>query len=147
MFGSTKPQILLLSFLFICCQTNQNYLEKHLPEGFLKGDWVTNVGSDAIKSKFNIQSLISHCKKYEINNLFVVLRNKGVTKYPSSLLKKYIGMNQEQMLSHFDPLATLIEEAHNYGLRVHAWFEFGFSLAYNDPESLCIQKYTEWLGK
>ena len=56
-------------------------------------------------------------------------------------------MNQEQMLSHFDPLATLIEEAHNYGLRVHAWFEFGFSLAYNDPESLCIQKYTEWLGK
>ena len=37
------------------------------------------------------------------------------------------------MLSHFDPLATLIEEAHKYGLWVHAWFEFDFSFAYNDP--------------
>ena len=147
MFGSAKPLILALGFLFICCQINQNYLEKHLPEGSFKGVWVTNVGSEAIKSKFNIQKLVSHCKKYEINNLFVVVWNKGVTQYPSAVLKKYIGVNQEQMLSHFDPLATLIEEAHKHGLRVHAWFEFGFSFAYNDPESLWIQKYPEWLGK
>lgn len=80
------------------------------------------MGGDAIKSKFNIQTLVSHSKKYEINNLFVVVWNKGVTQYSSAVQKKYNGVKQEQMLSHFDPLATLIEEAHKHGLRVHAWF-------------------------
>jgi len=33
----------------------------------------------------------------------------------------------------------LIEQAHKEGLKVHAWFEFGFSFAYNDPESIWIK--------
>ena len=65
--------------------------------------------------------------------------NKGLTQYPSDVLNKYIGIKQEQIFSHFDPLEFLIEVAHRQGIKVHAWFEFGFSFAYNDPKSPWIE--------
>ncbi len=108
---------------------------------------MTNVGSDALKSEKNIKKLINDCKKYRIKNLFVVVWNKGFTQYPSEVLNRYIGIRQEPLLAHFDPLQELIEQAHKEGIKVHAWFEFGFSFAYNDPKSPWIKKYPEWLGK
>ena len=147
MKGVFQKVLLTLCYLFMACQTDQNYLEKHLSKGAFKGVWVTNVGSDALLSEEGIKRLISNCKKYQIDQLFVVVWNKGFTQYPSKVLEKYIGVKQEPLLSHFDPLAYLIEQAHKEGLKVHAWFEFGFSFAYNDPESIWIKKSPEWLGR
>ena len=148
MFSIYTPFIITLIFLFIRCNIHdKTYLEKHLPESTFRGVWVTNVGSDAIKSEADIKALVSNCKKYLINHIFVVVWNKGVTQYPSDVLEKYIGVKQETMLSHFDPLEYLISQAHKQGIKVHAWFEFGFSFAYDDPESVWIEKYPEWLGR
>ena len=138
---------LLLHFLLISCITEKSFLETQLPKSEFRGVWVTNVGSDALKSKANIKKLIKDCKKYQINNLFVVVWNKGFTQYPSQVLNRYIGIQQEPLFAHLDPLQTLIEQAHKEGMKVHAWFEFGFSFAYNDPKSPWIKKYPEWLGK
>ena len=113
MFSISKPLIITLSLLFFGCNVHdQTYLEKHLPESTFRGVWVTNVGSDALKSEADIKALVSNCKKYLINHLFVVVWNKGVTQYPSDVLEKYIGVKQEPMLSHFDPLEYLIRQAH-----------------------------------
>ena len=148
MFSIHKPLILVLSLLIIGCKIeDQTYLEKHLLKSDFRGVWVTNVGSDALKTEANIKTLISNCKKYLINHLFVVGWNKGVTQYPSSVLEKYIGVKQEKIFSHFDPLEYLIDQAHQEGIKVHAWFEFGFSFAYDDPDSIWIKKYPEWLGR
>jgi uncharacterized lipoprotein YddW (UPF0748 family) len=138
---------LIFGWLYLGCTPPQSYLEKNLPEGVFKGAWVTNVGSDVLLSEDNIKSMISQCKKYKIDQLFVVVWNKGVTQYPSDVLEKYTGIRQESLLSHFDPLKSLIEQAHQQGMKVHAWFEFGFSFAYNDPNSIWIKKYPEWLGR
>ena len=148
MFTIYKSLAVFIIIFFTCCNfPSKTYLEKHLPKSSFKGVWVTNVGSDALKSEANIKELVSNCKKHQINHLFVVVWNKGVTQYPSDVLNKYIGIKQEQMLSHFDPLEFLIEVAHQKGIKVHAWFEFGFSFAYEDPKSLWIEKYPDWLGR
>ena len=65
MFSIYKPLIITLIFLFIRCNIHdKTYLEKHLPESTFRGVWVTNVGSDAIKSEADIKALVSNCKKY-----------------------------------------------------------------------------------
>lgn len=64
-----------------------------------------------------------------MNHLFVVVWNKGVTIYPSNVLQKYIGVKQDDHYPGRDPLQEMIEEAHKQGIKVHAWFEFGFPMA------------------
>ena len=41
----------------------------------------------------------------------------------------------------------MIEEAHKQGIKVHAWFEFGFSYGYKDTSSAWFKRYPEWLGR
>ena len=67
-------------FFTFCNPKSKTYLEKHLPESSFKGVWVTNVGSDAIKSEANIKDLVYNCKKNQINHIFVVVWNKGLTE-------------------------------------------------------------------
>jgi len=44
-------------------------------------------------------------------------------------------------------LQEMIEEAHKQGMKVHAWFEFGFSYGYKDTSSSWFKRYPEWLGR
>ena len=122
-------------------------LENCLPASDFRGTWVTNVASDALISKESIKKTVQNAKKYGINNLFVVVWNKGVTQYPSEVLSSYIGINQENLFVGIDPLKEIIEEAHKEGIKVHAWFEFGFSYAYDDYNSIWLKKFPEWAGK
>ena len=98
-------------------------------------------------SRENIKITVKNAVKYGINNLFVVVWNKGVTQYPSEVLEKYIGIKQDLKFSGFDPLELLIEESHKEGIKVHAWFEFGFSYAYNDLNSIWLNKFPDWAGR
>jgi uncharacterized lipoprotein YddW (UPF0748 family) len=41
----------------------------------------------------------------------------------------------------------MIEEAHKQGIKVHAWFEFGFSYGYKDTSSSWFKRYPAWLGR
>lgn len=113
----------------------------------IKGTWITNVGSDILKSKKNIIEGIKLCKKNGINNIYVVVWNNGVTMYPSKVVEEYIGIKQSPVYVNRDPLKEIIEEGHKAGIKVHAWFEFGFSYAYNDSNSVWLKKYPAWAGK
>ena len=70
-------------------------LENCIPQSDFRGAWVTNVASDALVSPENIKLTVRNAVKYGINNLFVVVWNKGVTQYPSEVLEKYIGIKQD----------------------------------------------------
>lgn len=113
----------------------------------IKGTWITNVTSDALLSKKNIQRTVANCKKNGLNNIFVVVWNNGVTMYPSKVVKKYIGIKQDTVYKNFDPIKCIVKEAHKAGLKVHAWFEFGFSYSYKDSNSVWLKKYPNWAGK
>jgi hypothetical protein len=64
------------------------------------------------------------------------------------VVENYIGVNQNPVYRGFDPLSSFVSEGHKAGLRVHAWFEFGFSYAYKDSSlNGWLQKYPHWAGK
>jgi uncharacterized lipoprotein YddW (UPF0748 family) len=114
----------------------------------IRGTWVTNVASNALSSPAAIKEAVAACKRNGLTDVFVVVWNRGVTMYPSKVVKKYIGIEQDTLYKGFDPLKIFIDEGHAVGLRVHAWFEFGFSYAYQDSSSAgWLKKYPSWAGR
>ncbi|MBL7727611.1 MAG: family 10 glycosylhydrolase, partial [Dinghuibacter sp.] len=132
---------LLFICLFIFCSAAA---QKKPP---IKGTWVTNVASDALRSEKTIRATVANCKKNGLNNIFVVVWNGGVTMYPSQVLQRYIGIQQDTVYKGFDPIGCIVKEARKAGLKVHAWFEFGFAYAYKDTNSIWLKKYPHWAGR
>lgn len=113
----------------------------------IRGTWVTNVASDALRSEKNIEEAIGHCKKFGINTVFVVVWNAGKTMYPSEVAFRYSGIRQDPVYGSMDPLALIIEKAHRANIKVYAWFEYGFAYAYKDSNTVWSRKYPQWIGK
>jgi len=113
----------------------------------IKGTWVTNVASEALLSKENIRQTVKRAKDAGLNTLFVVVWNGGYTLYPSLVQQQHIGIRQHPDFKGRDPLREIIEEGHRASLKVHAWFEFGFSYAYKDTASLWLKRYPDWCGR
>ena len=137
---------ILFFLLFFITATGSVAQHKEITEP-IKGTWITNVGSEALSSKVNIQQAVQQCKLNGLNSIFVVVWNRGKTMYPSKVLQKYIGISQDEKYAKKDPLQEIIEAGHKAGLKVHAWFEFGFSYAYEDSNSTWLKKYPEWAGR
>ncbi len=99
-----------------------------------KGVWLTDVASQALNGRKNIKETVQKCKSIGLDNIYVVVWNRGHTLYPSEVMQKHFGIQVMPRFSKFDMLQTLIEEAHAEGLKVHAWFEFGFSSSYKEED-------------
>jgi len=114
----------------------------------VRGIWMTNVGSRVMYSKDSMARAVQQCKEQGINHIFVVVWNKGMTMYPSNVLNRYIGVDQDPLFKGRDPIQELIDLAHAQKIKVHAWFEFGFSFAYRDTSSsIWFKKYPDWVGR
>lgn len=136
---------LLLVFSTLLCLSS--FSQEKKKDGYIRGTWITNVASDVLKSRENIRKAVKQCKENGLNNIFVVVWNDGVTMYPSKVLEKYIGIDQSPVFKGRDPIKEIVEEGHKAGLKVHAWFEFGFSYSYKDSNSVWTTKYPKWAGR
>ena len=111
----------------------------------VKGVWLTNVASNALDSRDSIKEAVRVCQEYGINHIFVVVWNRARTMYPSLVMEREFGIPIIEKFSGRDPLKEVIEEAHASGIKVHAWFEFGFSCSYEDETGgIIIEKYPHW---
>jgi uncharacterized lipoprotein YddW (UPF0748 family) len=114
----------------------------------IRGTWVTNVASNAMLTEDSVRLAVQKCKLNGLTDIFVVVWNDGLTTYPSKVVQKYIGVSQNPIYKNFDPLSSFVSEGHKAGLRVHAWFEFGFSYAYKDSSvNGWLTNYPHWAGK
>ncbi len=113
----------------------------------IRGTWITNVASGALSSKDSIEKAVDQCKQNGLNTIFVVVWNMGGTLHPSTVTEKYIGIAQDERYVGRDPLKEIIEAGHKAGIKVHAWFEFGFSYTYKDSNSIWLAKYPAWAGR
>jgi uncharacterized lipoprotein YddW (UPF0748 family) len=113
----------------------------------VKGTWVTNVASDALLTREKVAETVKRCKDYGLNTIYVVTWNKGVTMYPSEVVEKYIGVKQDPVYKGFDPIKEIIDQGHKAGLKVIAWFEYGFAYEYGDTASVWLKKYPHWAGR
>jgi len=114
----------------------------------VRGVWLTNVASDALFSKENIVAAVARCYEYGINTIFVVTWNKAMTMYRSQIMKELTGYELDPALdpenSGRDPLQEVIDEARKYGIKVIAWFEFGFSSSYKENGGILLQHKPHW---
>lgn len=113
----------------------------------LRGVWVTNVASNALDSRDNIKICVQNCKTAGINNIFVVVYNNARTTYPSTIMQNLIGIPIQEKFAGRDPLKEMIEEAQSVGLKVHAWFEYGFSSSYSLNGGPIIAAKPNWAAK
>lgn len=118
----------------------------HQAEPF-HGVWIANVGSTAMRSEKDVREAVSLCRKKGINTLFVVVWNNGMTTYPSKVFERAIGVRQDPRYKGFDPLAAFVQEGHRAKLKVHAWFEYGFSYQFGSAPSPWTKLHPEWIGR
>ena len=134
-----KHLILVVSS-FLCVEGSP--LEAAEP---MRGVWLASVGSEAMLSRDGLADVVERCDRVGIDAIFVVTWNRGVTLYPSEVMRREFGVAIDPRLEGRDPLAELIELAHARDIEVHAWFEFGFSCSYRDPDGgVLIAKRPEW---
>lgn len=110
----------------------------------IKGVWLTNVASKVLDSRQNIKEAVELCAQSGINNIYVVTWNRASTQYPSRVMEKAFGLLIDERFKGRDPLQELIEEAHQKNIKVHAWFEFGFSSSYKDKGGPILKKKPQW---
>jgi uncharacterized lipoprotein YddW (UPF0748 family) len=128
---------LLIGLLAIgCYQTpkEMNHLNSKNNSEPIKGVWLTNIASDVLFSKSNIEKAVQLCDSLGFNHIFVVTWNDATTTYPSKVMKNLIGVEIQPELKGRDPLKELIDAAHRKNIKVHAWFEFGFSCSYKKDD-------------
>lgn len=113
----------------------------------LRGAWVTTAASTALDSKSNIQQCVATCKANNINNIFMVVYNNGRTCYPSTVMQNLIGKPIRESFAGRDPLQEMIDEGHAAGIKVHAWFEYGFASSYSANGGDIVAAKPNWAAK
>ena len=110
----------------------------------MRGVWLTTTASTALDNNDNIQATVANCKRAGINTIFVVVYNNARTIYPSEVMQKLTGKRQLEKFVGRDPLKELITAAKAAGLKVHAWFEYGFSSSYSAQGGSIIAAKPKW---
>jgi uncharacterized lipoprotein YddW (UPF0748 family) len=150
----SRPLFFLKNFLFtfyilVCLSpflscTRGNNVFPAEDSTLFRGVWVTNVASQVLDSRENIRNCVKQCKDAGIENIFMVTYNNARTTYPSQVMQQLIGKPIQEKFEGRDPLKEMIEEAHAAGLKVHAWFEYGFSSSYSANGGPIIAAKPHW---
>lgn len=112
-----------------------------------RGVWITTTASTALDSRDNIKQTVLNCKTGGINHIFVVVYNNARTIYPSQVMNGVIGKPQLERFVGRDPLQEIIEEGRAAGIKVHAWFEYGFSSSFSANGGPIIAAKPNWAAK
>ncbi|MFM2139447.1 MAG: hypothetical protein RJA57_1754 [Bacteroidota bacterium] len=137
----------MIRFCILCISLCSLWPAEAQPSRTIRGTWITNVGSDALRTKKQVRRTVALCKRNGLTDLFVVVWNNGVTLYPSDVVRSHIGIAQDTVYAGFDPIDHIVRVAHRAGLKVHAWFEFGFSYSYKDSNSRWLERHPDWVGR
>lgn len=101
----------------------------------MRGVKLTNVDSDVLSSPSSIAGAMDYLHSIGINAVLPVVFNAGYTQYPSGVMDSLFGGKIDPEFEGWDPLQTLITEAHRVGIEVYPWFEYGFASYYSNNEA------------
>ncbi|MEO0827358.1 MAG: family 10 glycosylhydrolase [Cyanobacteria bacterium J06635_15] len=128
-----------------------------IPDQELRGVWLTNIDSEVLFSRENLEQGIATLKEANFNTVYPTVWNWGTTLYPSAAAERTIGVKQglypypersqrdrelEATQGDRDMLEELIEIGHGQGLKVIPWFEFGYMTPSN---SSLVERHPDWL--
>jgi uncharacterized lipoprotein YddW (UPF0748 family) len=107
--------------------------------------WVVR---DSLSSPEKIANVVATARKYGFNTLFVQVRGRGDALYNSTLEPRSTELDGEP--ASFDPLATVISDAHAAGIQVHAWLNTYYvwsSSKLPDSPLHVVNSHKDWLVK
>jgi uncharacterized lipoprotein YddW (UPF0748 family) len=111
--------------------------------GEARGLWVVRTTMETPES---VRALVRRARENGFTDLMVQVRGRGDAYYNSNLEPRAEALSRQP--TSFDPLAMVISEAHQYGIKVHAWINI-FLVADLDalPASRdhSIYKHPEWV--
>lgn len=114
--------------------------------GDTRGVWISYIELDTIlKGKNaqtftnNINQVFQNVRDLGLNTVYVHVHPFSDSIYPSNIFPwSYYASGQHGKDPGFDPLAIIVNRAHAYGLKIHAWFNpyrvsGSFSMSQNNP--------------
>ncbi|WP_250125663.1 family 10 glycosylhydrolase [Chroococcidiopsis sp. CCMEE 29] len=96
----------------------------------IRGVWIPNIPhSKVLDSQQNIADAMSFLVDMGFNAVFPVVWNQGLTLYRSEIMKATFGFEIDPHFASQNrhPLKKLIKAAHERGIAVIPWFEYGFA--------------------
>ena len=125
----------LLSNLAAAAPSPTTTVAPELPmrvEGAIRGVWIpTPDHTDFFTTRATIDTQLRELADVGISTVFVVMWNQGRTLYPSRVMKAFTGVEIDERMRGRDPLQEIIDAAKPLGIKVFAWFEFGFATDMN----------------
>jgi uncharacterized lipoprotein YddW (UPF0748 family) len=109
----------------------------------IRGLWVQRT---SLTSPQKIATMVAAARDNGFNTLLVQVRGRGEAYYDSAIEPR--ASDLESQPAGFDPLATVLQLAHQSGLRVHAWINVDLvSSAATLPRSRehVVARHPEWL--
>lgn len=109
----------------------------------VRGVWMTINDSDVWMNRDRMHQAVDELARSNFNTIYPVVWNSGYVMYPSPFAQKagiqpFIPLGKQKQ----DTLAELIAYAHQRGLRVIPWMEFGFM---TPPTSELAMLHPNWL--
>jgi len=112
-----------------------------------RGVWITNTDSEVLSSKQSIAKAMDFLAETGFNVIFPVVWSKAFTLYPSQIMGSRFDVEIDPRYIGRNPLAEVIDEAHQVGIKVIPWFEYGFASSYNLNGGHLLTKKTEWAAR
>ena len=142
----------LLSSLAAAAHSPTTTVARALPlrvEGAIRGVWIpTPDHTDFFNTRRTIDTQLRELADVGINCVFVVMWNQGRTFYPSRVMKDFTGIEIDERMRGRDPLQEIIDAAKPPGIKVFAWFEFGFATDMNGGKGREIaEKKPQWVAQ
>ncbi|ANS77186.1 hypothetical protein AWM70_10350 [Paenibacillus yonginensis] len=129
----------------------------------LRGAWIASVSNldwpsssskgNTAKQKQQFTDMLDNLQAQGINAVFVQVRPSADALYPSKLVPwSQVLTGTPGKDPGYDPLAFMIEEAHNHGMQFHAWFNpFRVTASGTDTSKLAANnvalQHPDWIVK
>ena len=114
------------------------------PPPFTKAVWLTNVDSQVLNSRANLDRGLQQLAALGLNTIYPVVWQRGYTLYPSPIAAQLTGslVLPDSPFVGRDFLAEIIELAAPLNIRVIPWFEYGLMVP---PRSHLARTYPDLL--
>ena len=113
----------------------------------LRGVWIANrPHSSVLESRSQIYEALDFLRLHGFNTIFPVVWNRGYTLYPSQVMNRYGLPTIEPFFAQQqrDPLAEIIQAAHQRQIKVIPWLEYGFAASHLANGGQILQQYPDW---
>lgn len=113
----------------------------------LRGVWLTNVDSEVLDSREGIREAMQFLADNNFNVVFPVVWNAARTMYVSQVMDSVFGIPIDERFAGRNPLAELLEEAHQRNIAVIPWFEYGFAAAHQKKPRTVFKIKSHWAAR